>query len=314
MTTSLRTVTRRTVVPRCLTALLALLCSIGVLDACTSSDTTSTANIGAIAWPQQGQAAVEVSGRGLVGTSGSHRAVPIASVAKVMTAYVVLTAAPLTAGADGFTVTITGAQARDTRQRRKLDQSLVAVRVGERLTERQALEALLLPSANNIAAILAQHVSGSQERFVQRMNDQARALGMRDTGYTDPSGYLDTTVSTATDQLLLARAAMRLPAFAEIVAQRSATLPVAGTVHNTNRLLGIDGFVGLKTGSHDAAGGCFVFVSVHQLHGRTVVVTGVVLGQRSDDLVGAALQASRRLVDSVLRDPASITDAEAVRR
>lgn len=283
MTTSIHTVTRRTVHPRFVTVLLALLCSISVLDACTSSGTTSPAKTGAtsggaIAWPQQGQAAVEVSGGGLVGTSGSHRAVPIASVAKVMTAYVVLTAAPLASGADGFTVTITPTQVRDTRQRRKLDQSLVAVRAGERLTERQALEALLLPSANNIAAILAERVSGSQERFVRRMNDEARSLGMRQTGYTDPSGYLDTTVSTAADQLLLARAAMRLPAFAAIVAQPSATIPVAGTVHNTNRLLGTDGFVGLTTGSHDAAGGCFAFVSVHQLHGHTVVVTGVVLG------------------------------------
>lgn len=277
-----------------------------MLVACARSQTSVATDGTDIAWPRQGQAAVEVSGHGLIGTSGSHRAVPIASVAKVMTAYLVLTAAPLADTADGFTMTVTAAQVRDTERRRHLDQSIVRVRTGERLTERQALQALLLPSANNVAAMLAAHVAGTQDRFVRQMNDRARRLGMHTTGYTDPSGYLDTTVSTAADQLVLATAAMRIPAFAAIVGQRTATIPVAGKIHNTDRLLGTDGFVGLKTGSHDAAGGCFVFVSIHRIDGRDVVVTGVVLGQRSGNLIEAALQASRRLVDSLLRDRSSL--------
>ena len=107
------------------------------------------------------------------------------------------------------------------------------VAAGEQLTERQALQALLLPSANNIAAVLARWDAGSEDRFVARMNATARSLGMTHTRYTDPSGYDDATVSTAADQVRIVDRAMRLPVFARIVATPSATLPVAGTVHNT---------------------------------------------------------------------------------
>ena len=85
------------------------------------------------------------------------------------------------------------------------------------------------------------------------MNATTRSLGMAHTRYTDPSGYDDATISTAADQLLLVDRAMCLPTFASIVATPSTTLPVAGTVRNTDGLLGHNGFVGVKTGSTDAA-------------------------------------------------------------
>ena len=93
---------------------------------------------------------------------------------------------------------------------------------GEQLTERQALQAMLLPSANNIAAVLARWDSGSPARFVSHMNASARSLGMTRTRYTDPSGFDDATVSTAADQLRIVDQAMRLLAFANIVATRFA--------------------------------------------------------------------------------------------
>ena len=110
------------------------------------------------------------------------------------------------------------------------------------------------------------------------MNLAARSLGMHHTRYTDPSGYDDATVSTAADQVRIAgrpcAAGVR-----GIVATPSATLPVAGTVHNTDSLLGHDGFVGVKTGSDDAAGGCFAFRAIRRIHGKRTTITGVVLGQ-----------------------------------
>ena len=163
------------------------------------------------------------------------------------------------------------------------------IAAGERLTERQALEALLLPSANNIAAVLARWDAGSEGRFVVRMNATARWLGMTRTRYTDPSGYDDTTVSTAGDQVRVVERAMRLPVFARIVSTASATLPVAGTVHNTNTLLGREGFVGVKTGSDDAAGGCFAFRAIRRIDGRRTTITGVVLGQPGNDQIEAGL-------------------------
>jgi serine-type D-Ala-D-Ala carboxypeptidase (penicillin-binding protein 5/6) len=92
---------------------------------------------------------------------------------------------------------------------------------------------------------------------------------------------------------------MRLPVFASIVATPSATLPVAGTVHNTNTLLGYDGFVGVKTGSTAAAGGCFAFRAIRWIDGKRTTITGVVLGQPGHDQVAAGLAAVDAMVDRI---------------
>jgi D-alanyl-D-alanine carboxypeptidase (penicillin-binding protein 5/6) len=258
-----------------------------------------------LAWPTEGQAAVEVEGVGNLGTFGPSTPAPIASVAKIMTAYLTLREHPLLPGRSGFVVTITPAEVAEERERAARDQSVLPVRAGERLSERQALQALLLPSANNIAALLAIHDAGGTSAFLARMNAAARALGMSATTYTDPSGYEDSTVSTAADQLKLAAVAMRVPAFAAIVEESSAVLPVVGEVDNYNGLAGHDGYVGIKTGSDSAAGGCLVFARRATVAGHRLLILGVVLGQRQGSLIPAALASAQRLGDSVadaLRD------------
>src|SRR5262245_18865169 len=247
-------------------------------------------------WPAHGQAAYLLAGQDRIHAGPNQHPAPIASVAKVMTAFVILSDHPLRPGEDGPTITLTEADVADMYRREQRGESIVPVAAGERLTERQALEALLLPSANNIATVLARWDAGSVERFVARMNATARSLGMTHTRYTDPSGYDDATVSTATDQVRIVERAMRLPVFARIVATPSATLPVAGTVHNTNRLLGQNGFVGVKTGSDDAAGGCFAFRAVGRIDGKQTTITGVVLGQPD---LAAAFEAANGMVDRV---------------
>jgi D-alanyl-D-alanine carboxypeptidase (penicillin-binding protein 5/6) len=250
-------------------------------------------------WPAAGQAAFTVEGQSQIHAGPNQHPAPIASVAKVMTAYIVLRDHPLEPGQDGPAITLTEDDVADTDSRRGREESVVSVAVGERLTERQALQALLLPSANNVAVVLARWDAGSVERFVARMNAAARAAGMTHTRYTDPSGFDDATMSTAADQVRIVERAMRIRAFARIVATPSATLPVAGTVHNTNRLLGYGGFVGVKTGSDDAAGGCFAFRAVRMIHGRRMVITGVVLGQLGDDQVGSGLFAAAAMVERI---------------
>jgi serine-type D-Ala-D-Ala carboxypeptidase (penicillin-binding protein 5/6) len=238
--------------------------------------------------PGPGQTSYRI-GAGVVVSSRGQQQVPIASLAKVMTAYLVLR------DPRHATVTVTEDDVSDTERRAARDESIVPVAAGETLTERQALIAILLPSANNVAAMLARAVAGSQSAFVARMNDMAHALGMRHTIYTDPSGFDPGTRSTADDQLMLAQHAMQLPEFASLVALRNAELPLAGTVHNIDSLLGQDGFVGIKTGSDNAAGGCFMF-RVHRAGGD---LTGVVLGRRGHDLIAAGLDAARDLAASV---------------
>src|SRR5256884_2474596 len=250
-------------------------------------------------WPADGQAAFVETGQSQIQAGPNQHAAPIASVAKVMTAYLVLRDHPLGVGDDGPTITLTDADVADTDRRSRQRESVVPVVAGEQLTERQALQALLLPSANNIAAVLARWDSGSAARFVEHMNATARSLGMTRTRYTDPSGYDDATVSTAADQLRIVDRAMRLPVFANIVATTSATLPVAGTVHNTDILLGHDGFVGVKTGSDDAAGGCFAFRAIRWIDGKRTTITGLVLGQPGHDQIAASLAAADAMVDRI---------------
>jgi serine-type D-Ala-D-Ala carboxypeptidase (penicillin-binding protein 5/6) len=249
-------------------------------------------------WPAYGQAAVQI-GQSQVQAGPNQHAAAIASLAKVMTAYLVLRDHPLQPGQDGPTITLTDADVVDTDRRRGQEESVVSIAAGEQLTELQALQALLLPSANNIAAVLARWDAGSAGRFVARMNAGARSLGMTHTRYTDPSGYDDATVSTAADQVRIVVRAMRLPVFAIIVATPSATLPVAGTVHNTNTLLGHNGFVGVKTGSTAAAGGCFAFRAIRWIDGKRTTITGVVLGQPGHNQIATGLAAADVMVDRI---------------
>jgi D-alanyl-D-alanine carboxypeptidase (penicillin-binding protein 5/6) len=250
-------------------------------------------------WPAYGQAAFVRSGRAQIHAGPRQHTAAIASVAKVMTAYVVLRDHPLRLGEAGPTIALTDADVADTDRRRGRQESVVSIAAGEELTERQALQALLLPSANNIAAVLARWDAGSTQRFVVRMNATARSLGMTRTRYTDPSGYDDATVSTAADQVRIVERAMHLSVFASIVATPSATLPVAGTIRNTNTLLGHDGFVGIKTGSTAAAGGCFAFRAIRWIDGKRATITGVVLGQPGYDRIAAGIAAADVMVDRI---------------
>ena len=252
-----------------------------------------------VSWPQQGQAAF-VLGNGRAAASPHEQSAPIASLAKVMTAFLTLERYPLSGAQDGFTITVTAAQAQAVAQDAQ-DQSVVAVGAGEQLTERQLLEALLIPSGNNIAQMLATQVAGSQTRFLAEMNAEARALGMDHTTYTDPSGFDPSTVSTAADQLRVFLQAMRFPVFQQIVSMASVTLPVAGTLTNYNPLIA-EGYAG-KTGSDSAAGGCLAFFTHVTISGRRLTAAGVVLGQGQGSdtsaLLTAAAETAQQLVDSV---------------
>ena len=254
----------------------------------------------AVSWPAQGQAAF-VLGNGRVRASPDQQPVPIASLAKVMTAYLTLRRHPLSQAQEGFRITITSAQAQEEAQDAAESQSGVAVAPGEELTERQLLEALLIPSGNNIARILAARVAGSEASFIAAMNSTARALGMGRTIYTDPSGFDPGTVSTAADQLRVFEAAMRLPAFRQVVSMSDVTLPVAGTLTNFNPLID-EGYVG-KTGSDSAAGGCLAFATDVTVGGARMTAAGVVLGQGQGSdtraLLGAVAEAATQLIGSL---------------
>jgi len=231
--------------------------------------------------PARGSFALATSLNGMVASRNPAVVRPIGSVAKAMTALVVLAAHPVTPGEPGPSVTLTGADVLLYRQAVAAGGSNLRVRAGEVLTERDLLLALLLPSADNIAETLAVWVSGNRPAFIASLNATATAMGMDHTHFADPSGLSVATVSSADDLVLLARAVIANPALAELVRVRQYTLPDRTILRNLDILLDKQsGWLGIKTGWTGAAGGCLVFAAtMSYAPDRAVTVWGAVLGQ-----------------------------------
>ncbi|WP_455752454.1 D-alanyl-D-alanine carboxypeptidase [Streptomyces albogriseolus] len=250
-----------------------------------------------IPWPDSGQAALDVDGIGTFGSSGEQKPVPIASVAKVMTAYVILRDHPLKSGAEGPKIPV---DALAEQQSDAGQESTVNVTEGDAISEREAIEAILIASANNVARLLARWDAGSEAAFVDKMNKAAEDLGMSDTTYTDPSGLNDTTVSTAVDQVKLARAAMEQPVFREVAAMME-YIDYKGEKHgNWNRLVGRDDVVGIKTGTTTSALGNLSFAAKKDVDGEVHRIVGAVLrqpeGGEDNTILSGALDAGHKLI------------------
>jgi D-alanyl-D-alanine carboxypeptidase (penicillin-binding protein 5/6) len=214
---------------------------------------------------------------GVIDVSPGERPLPIASVAKVMSAVVVLADHPLKPGEEGPAITVTSTDVTEYQQAKAQGQSVVEVSAGEQLTEHQALQALLIPSGNNIAILLANWDAGGLPAFVTKLNAKARALALRNTTFADASGFDENTKSTPSDLTRLAAAAIQDPVLAEIVATPNAKIPVAGTVYNVDFDLGQGGIDGIKTGSDPAAGACFMFSSAIRVAGHAITIVGAVM-------------------------------------
>jgi predicted metal-dependent HD superfamily phosphohydrolase len=147
-------------------------------------------------WPTLGEAQVDVEGVGAFAPVGPPGPVPVASLTKMMTALVVMKDRPLTGESAGPSITVSSADEAVYRADVASQQSVVRVVAGERISERQALEALLVGSGNNIAQLLADWDAGDASAFVQKMNASAKSLGLSHTRYVDPSGAQDGNVST----------------------------------------------------------------------------------------------------------------------
>ena len=230
-------------------------------------------------WPSKGQGAVQVPALGFAANSDETTPVPVASLTKLATAVVILRDHPVPANASGPSITLTASDVAEYDKDAHSDESVIAVAVGEVLTERQLLEGLLARSANNIAFTLAVWDAGSEAAFVVKMNALAASLGMTSSHYVDASGFDQHSVSSAVDCLKVAAAAMAIPTFAEVVAKSSVTLPLVGTLPNLVTEIGSNGVVGIKSGYTSQAGGCMVLAAERVIAGRPVLVLAVVIGQ-----------------------------------
>ncbi len=163
-------------------------------------------------------------------------------------------------------------------------ESRINLRRGERMTVQDLLKALLLESANDAAAAIAENLSGSREAFVAEMNVRAQELGLEDTSYANPIGLDDAAnYSTARDLATLTRLLLDKPRFARIVDMPVAELESGAmprVIDNRNTLIATTPWVsGVKTGHTTNAG--YVLVGSAKGRGGAEVIS-VVLGEPSE--------------------------------
>lgn len=266
-----------------------------------------------IPWPAAGatptsnQAAFGADGYGLLATSGRQTPAPMASVTKTVTALSILDKKPLKPGEQGPLITMTEQDAALYNTYIAKDGVAIPVAPGQTISQYQALQAVMLPSANNIADSLAIWAFGSLDAYNAYANIYVKKLGMTTTTITDASGFAPTTVSTPGDLVKLGDTALDNPVLAEIVAQKQAEFPGYGTIRNVNNFLGQSGVRGIKTGTTDEAGGCYLAAADIQVGGKTITVITAVMGAPTRP---EAMRASLPLIQSA---PAQFQVVRAVR-
>ncbi|KFF59622.1 hypothetical protein JF66_10060 [Cryobacterium sp. MLB-32] len=259
-------------------------------------------------WPSFGTGAIGAVGfPGVLASNGDQAAMPIASITKMVTALVVLEAKPLGADEAGPDITFTDADIELYYKSLAENGSVAPVVSGMVLTQREAFEAMLLPSANNYAASLAVWAYGSESAYLEAANAWLTDHGLTDTVVADTSGISSNSVSSPANLVELAKLVLGSPALAEIVALPTAVLPTIGTVTSTNKLLGTNGVDGIKTGTTDVAGACLLFSTDVQIGDETVTLVGVVLGGDTHTELNDAISA---LIESVKPGFQNVTLAE----
>jgi len=231
-------------------------------------------------WPSYGRGAIGALGfDGILATHGDERALPIASITKVVTALVILEKKPLDVGDNGPDIVFTADDVAIYHNDLAQDASVVPVAAGLVLTERQAIEAILIPSASNYAQSLAIWAFGSVEAYLHFATTWLTAHGLTQTTVVDTSGLSPLDVSSTANLVELGKIALANPTVASIANMQQTALPGIGIFPNTNKLLGVDGVTGIKTGSTDEAGSCLLFAKPLVTGSQTVMIVGVLLGQ-----------------------------------
>ncbi|MDX2602827.1 D-alanyl-D-alanine carboxypeptidase [Streptomyces caniscabiei] len=237
-------------------------------------------------WPDEGQGWMDLNGIGTMDSFGEQKPVAIGSVAKAMTAYVILKEHPMKPGEKGETIPVDAKAETEGGYDKDGESTLNTVKEGDKLSQYDAIAAIMIPSANNIARLLARwDGNGSEAAFVKKMNAAAKDLGMKNTTYTDPSGLKETTVSTAEDQVKLGNELVKMKALTDITRLPVWYDPSGAKWDNFNRLVPYNNAIGIKTGSTTAAGGNLLFAGTKEVGGETAIVVGAILGQHTPPII-----------------------------
>lgn len=279
-------VRRRIVVGAALLVVLALVSSLGFalvrpVGSATAAPATPSipaVETAALPWPTVGVGAIGAVGYdGVLDSYGAQTSTPIASMTKTITALVVLDKMPMTAGESGPTYTLSQRDVEIYDETIANDGSSAPVVVGATMTQREMLEAMLIPSANNYATALAEWSYGSLDDFLVGARAWLDQRGLTDTFLADASGINAGSKSSPANLIEIGKLVIGDPVLSEIVSMASAELPI-GTVKNTNTLLGTHGIIGLKTGTTNVAGACLLFAAKTEVDGTEVTIIGVEIG------------------------------------
>ena len=252
--------------------------------------------------PVEGAYAVSISGAeeylgesasGIWASGGGDGPRPIASISKLITALVVLEAKPLADTTDpGPTITFDRADHALYDKYYVLGATIAEMPTGSSMSQRQALEAMLIVSACNYAEAVSTWAFGSQGAFLQATRNWLAANGLTSTTIVEPTGIDARNVSTPSDLLALARIARAHPVIAQIVGMTSLKVPNIPPALNTNTLLGVEGITGLKTGTLEGSGSNLLFTSTMDVGtGEPLSIIGVILGSYSRDSVNLDVRA-----------------------
>lgn len=231
-------------------------------------------------WPTDAAAsAIGIKGSGVIASNGDQAQRPIASIAKVITALAILEKKPIKGDESGPLVPITEADEQIYRDYVAKNGTIVLVQNGTPISERDALEAMLLPSANNIADTTAKWAFGSLKNYRDYASSMLKRLGLNNTTVgVDASGLDPSTKSTASDLVRLGEIALNNPIISQIVALPAANIPFAGDIPNYNGMVTKHGYTGLKPGESVEAGNTLLFSTNETINGQPMTVIGAILG------------------------------------
>jgi D-alanyl-D-alanine carboxypeptidase (penicillin-binding protein 5/6) len=255
-----------------------------------------------IALPVDGAYAVSIAGAdeylgeeasGIWASGGGDGPKPIASISKLITALVVLDKKPLADVTDhGPTITFSRADHALYDKYYVLDATIAEMPIGSSMSQRQALEAMLIVSACNYAEAVSTWAFGSQGAFLQATRTWLAENGLTSTTIVEPTGIDSRNVSTTADLIKLARIAMKNPVISQIAGMTTLKVPNIPAALNTNTLLGVDGITGLKTGTLKGSGSNLLFTSTMDVGtGEPLSIIGVILGSYSRDSVNLDVRA-----------------------
>ena len=249
-----------------------------------------------ISLPVDGAYAISISGAddylgaaasGIWQSSGDNSPRPMASISKLITALVILNAKPLADTTDaGPTITFSRADHALYDKYYVLNATIAEMPTGSSMSERDALETMLIVSASNYAEAVSTWAYGSQSAFLRATKDWLAANGLTGTTMVEPTGLDPRNVSAPTDLIALGKIAMANPVIAEIVGMKTLEVPNVPSRHSTNELLGVNGVTGIKTGTLEASGSNLLFSATLDVGAeQPLSVIGVILGGFTDESV-----------------------------